>query len=1002
MKRPLPLITMLSVILLTAFSVQQAYSQPLLVENFQYEVGDLPVNPASIWNSANSGTTAKVIDESLSYSGYALSGTGRSITMKDGLDYNTSVGTTTSGAVYTAFLLKVSATTVAGDYFFHFTQAGTIFKGRLWLKQGSAPDKYLIGIAKSGTTPAVQYTTTEYTTGATNMIVLKYLFNSATTTDDEVSIFVDPVVGSEEPVAPTIIAADNSTTDATQITLVALRQGGSTSAPSVTIDAIRVATTWNDAVNASLSADLAPPSFSSGFPKTANINTTHADLQVSMDEPGKAYYVVVPDGATAPLVAEVVAGTSYGTVTLVANGTIDVLAGGTTYSATLTGLADKTNYDIYVVAEDDETTPNRQTETTKVDLYTIRPPDVLLNVDFETANSLNPFTQVSITGDQVWIQSTYSNNGFAKMSGYSGGAKDNEDWLISPAINLASAETVNLSFSTAMDFEGGSFKVMISSNFSGTYSATDIAAATWTDITPNFALSTDGYVWVPSGEFSLTGYTGNIFVAFVYTSTTTGAATWEVDNVKITGYLIPGSDASLSDLKADGVTVPSFDPATLTYEMVLEASVTAVPVVTYTTTDPTASIILTNATNLSGDAAARTTQIKVIAADGVTTQTYSILFNPIIAVADLAALRAVAAENYTRIYQVTGEVVVSGINDSQRHQKYIQDASAGILIDDADAKITTAYSVGDGIKGLTGTLTEYNKLLEFIPYRNPGAASSTGNTLTPQVITVAQFTGNQETYESELVKIVGVKFTDANGTAVFQEKKNYSISVGSDVTILRTIFLGTDLNGKVIPHMADVTGIATVFATDAQLTPRNFADFVVYSSDATLSDLKVSGTTVTGFASGTMTYNVSLPAGTTAVPAVTATPAEANATVAITPATSLTGDVAARTTTVKVTSHDQSVNKNYTVVFSVATGIEDNPGAGYRIYPVPAHEQLTAAGLSGITLIEVFDVTGDKVSAIRCEGDSLVNIPVGHLPRGIYFVRLTTEKGAVMKRFVKE
>lgn len=999
MKRSLPLITLLPVILLTAFSVQQVYSQPLLVENFQYEVGDLPVNPASIWNSANSGTAAKVIDESLSYTDYTLSGSGRSITMKDGLDYSTSVGTITSGAVYAAFLLKVSATTTTGDYFFHFTQGGTIFKGRLWLKQGSAADKYLIGIAKSGTSPAVQFTTAEYTTGTTNLIVLKYLFNSATNTDDEASIFVDPVVGSDEPATPTIIAADNSTTDATQITLVALRQGGSSSAPSVTIDAIRVANTWNDAVNASISADLTPPVFSYGFPKVVNINTTQADLQVSMDEPGKAYYVVVPDGSTAPTVAEVVAGTNYGTVTLLTNGIIDVTAGGSTYSASLTGLTDKTNYDIYVVAEDDEATPNRQTETVKVDLYTVRPPDVIFNADFQTSGSLAPFTAVSITGDQVWAQTT----GYAKISGYvSGTSNPNLDYLISPAINLDASETNMLGFRTMLNYSGPALKVLVSSNFNGNYTVTDVNAATWTDITSNFSFSTGNWESVNSGEFNLSAFTGTVYVAFLYESTADGAATWEVDDVRITGYLLAGSDATLSDLKADGVTIPSFDPATLTYEMILEPSVTAVPVVTYTPTDPAASAVLTNATNLSGDAEARTTTVIVTAADGVTTQTYSIIFNPIIAVADLAALRAVAAENYTRIYQVTGEVVVSGINDSQRHQKYIQDASAGILIDDADAKITTTYSVGDGIKGLTGTLLEYNKLLEFIPYRDPGAASSTGNTLTPQVITVAEFTGNQETYESELVKIMGVKFTDANGTAVFQEKKNYSISVGSDATILRTIFLGTDLNGKVIPYMADVTGIATVYAADAQLTPRNYADFVVYSSDATLSDLKVSGTTVTGFASGTMTYNVSLPSGTTAVPAVTATPAEANATVVITPASALTGDAAARTTTVKVTSHDQSVVKNYTVVFSVATGIEDNPGAAYRIYPVPAREELTASGLSGVTMIEVFDVTGDKVSAIRCEGDSLVNIPVGHLPRGIYFVRLTTENGAVMKRFVKE
>ena len=723
-----------------------------------------------------------------------------------------------------------------------------------------------------------------------------------------------------------------------------------------------------------------------------------------MDEAGKAYYVVVTDGATAPTVEEVVAGTAYGTVTLIASGTIDVTAGGGTYPATITGLTDKTDYDIYVVAEDDEDTPNRQTETTKVDLYTIRPPDVLLNADFETAGSLAPFTQVSITGDQVWVQASYSNNGYAYMNGYSGESLENEDWLISPLINLAGSEMNRLSFMNAKNFPGPNLQVMISSDFNGNYTSTDIAAATWTDITSQFSYSGGSYAWVSSGEFSLDAYTSGVYVAFKYLSaaTTDGAAGWEIDDFKVTGYLLPGSDATLSALLVDGVTVDSFDPAIFNYSVLLEASVTAPPAVTYATTDPTATAVVTNATDLSGDAAARTTTVFVTSANGTTTQTYNILFNPIIAVADLAALRAVDAADYGRIYQVTGEVVVSGINDSQRHQKYVQDGSAGIIIDDNDAVITTVYSVGDGITGLTGSLSEYNNLLQFIPYRDPGAASSTGNTLTPQEVTMADFNANQESYESELVKIVGVTFADASGTAAFQEKKNYNISVGTDVTILRTIFLGTDLNGKVIPYMADVTGIATVYNADAQLAPRNYADLVVYSSDATLSDLKVSGTTVTGFAAGTLTYNVSLTAGTTTVPTVTATPAEASAAVNITPATSLTGDATARTTTVEVTSHDQSTVKTYKVVFTVATGIEDNPGSRFRIYPVPACDEITAAGLDGATVIEIFDVTGNKVAAVRCDDETTVKIPVAHLSRGFYFIRLTTAEGFIMKRFVKE
>jgi hypothetical protein len=997
MKRFLPLYTLLSVILLSAFSLQSINSQPLLVENFDSPDG---TELSTVGWTVHSGTDnpITVTVPGLSYNGYPLSNIGGAALLDANyIDVNRTFTTQTSGSVYAAFMVKV--VNGADGHFLHFGlnpfNASTFF-GRVWLKPSGSD--WVFGLSKTSNTPATA--TTPLTLGSTYLMVLKYEIVDGATNDLVSLYYFDNEVPATEPSTPTLTAADGTNPDNSP-GAIALRQFSANQ--NIQVDGIRIATSWADAVTAAFSTvDNTPPVFSTGFPKPANIEATQADLQVSMDEAGKAYYVVVPDGATAPTVEEVVAGASYGTVTLTAHGTIDITAGGGTYSATITGLTDKTNYDIYVVAEDDETTPNRQTEAAKVDLYTVRPADVLLNADFETSGSLAPFTQVSITGDQIWAHSTYNNNGFARINGFSGSAIENEDWLISPAVNVSSAESVTLNFLTAMDYSGGSLKVMISSNFSGTYNATDITAATWTDITSNFAFSADNFEWVQSGAYSLDAYSGNVYIAFVYTSTTEGAATWEVDDVRITGYLLPGSDASLSDLKIDGTTIASFDASTLSYQMTIEASVTTPPAITATTTDATASAVVNNATDLAGDAAARTTTVVVTAADGTTTQTYSILFNPIIAVADLAALRAVSTDNYGRVYQVTGQVVVSGINDTQRHQKYVQDASAGIIIDDADAIITTAYNVGDGITGLTGSLSEYNKLLQFLPYRDPGAATSTGNALTPQVVTIAEFETNQENYESELVKIVGVKFDDANGTAVFQEKKNYNISIGTDVTILRTIFLGTDLNDKVIPYMADVTGIATVFSTDAQLTPRSYADLVVYSSDATLTDLKVSGTTVTGFASGTLTYNVSLPAGTTTVPAVTATPAEANASVVITPATALTGDVAARTAKIDVTSHDKSSVKNYTIVFSVATGIKDNQSRNLRLYPVPARDEITAEGIEGVTLIEIFEVTGNKVTAIRCEGDTIREIPLSSLPRGLYVMKLTSPDGVVMKKFVKD
>lgn len=998
MKRSLPLYTLLSVILFTALSLQSVYSQPLLVENFDYPAGTLLTDVGWTAHSGSGTNSVDVVVPGLTFTGYALSEIGGAALLDNtGEDINKVYASQATGTLYVAFMVKIDA--FASGYFLHLgqTNMGSTYFARVYIAAGTG-EAFKFGLSKSNESAVTS--STEYSLGSTYLAVLKYNIIDGTT-NDEISLYIiDGEIPASEPATATIPAYTTSATDYSPGS-IGLRQFSSSQ--NFVIDGIRIGKSWEEAVTTELSLeDNSPPIFTSGYPAVANIDATQADLEVSMDEAGKAYYVVVPDGAAAPTVEEVVAGTAYGTVTLIASGTIDITAGGGTYTATITGLTDKTDYDLYVVAEDDEDTPNRQTETAMVDLYTIRPPDVLLLADFETAGSLAPFTQVSITGDQIWTQSSFNDDNFAKMSGYTTLANENEDWLISPAINFSSAESVVLNFITAKNYSGGTFKVMLSSNFSGTYSATNIAAASWTDITSSFALSTGGFAWVSSGDYSLDAYTGEVYLAFVYTSTTEGAATWEVDDFRVTGYLLPGSDATLSDLLVDDLTVTSFDPATFSYTVTLEASVTVPPTVTYVTTDVTATAVVTNATDLTGDAAARTTTVVVTAANGTTTQTYNILFNPIIAVADLAALRAVDAADYGRIYQVTGEVVVSGVNDAQRHQKYIQDGSAGIIIDDAGGIITTAYSVGDGITGLTGTLSEYNNLLQFLPYRDPGTASSTANTLTPQEVTIADFTANQENYESELVRIIGVKFAGANGTAAFQEKNNYTINVGTDETILRTIFLGTDLNDKIIPYMADVTGIATVYNADAQLAPRNYADLVVYSSDATLSDLKVSGTTVTGFAAGTLTYNVSLTAGTTTVPTVTATPAEANAAVNITPATSLTGDAAARTTTVEITSHDQSTVKTYTVVFSVATGIEDNLSGRFRIYPVPAQDEITAAGLDGATVIEIFDVTGNKVAAVRCDDETTVKIPVAHLSRGFYFIRLTTDEGFVMKRFVKE
>lgn len=110
-----------------------------------------------------------------------------------------------------------------------------------------------------------------------------------------------------------------------------------------------------------VSEDLTAPSFDVDYPKIANITQTSFNLQMKMNEPGTVYYKVLANDATAPSVDEVI----------LANNSI-TLSGTSEVSQTInSGLSANTDYDIYIVAIDDETTPNKQTNVTKLDVKTI-------------------------------------------------------------------------------------------------------------------------------------------------------------------------------------------------------------------------------------------------------------------------------------------------------------------------------------------------------------------------------------------------------------------------------------------------------------------------------------------------------------------------------------------------------------------------------------------------------------------------------------------------------
>lgn len=156
-------------------------------------------------------------------------------------------------------------------------------------------------------------------------------------------------------------------------------------------------------------------------------------------------------------------------------------------------------------------------------------PAPFLAEDFST--NFPNWVKQSVIGNQVWsLNSAAGNPGScAEMNGYASGAQNNEDWFISPAVDLSTATCANLTFQTARPFNGTALQVLVSTNYAGTGAP---STATWTTLSATMATSD---TWTNSGNISLSTYVGNpnVRIAFKYVSTTSGASQWRVDNVKI-------------------------------------------------------------------------------------------------------------------------------------------------------------------------------------------------------------------------------------------------------------------------------------------------------------------------------------------------------------------------------------------------------------------------------------------------------------------------------------
>ncbi|HEY9115563.1 MAG TPA: choice-of-anchor J domain-containing protein [Bacteroidales bacterium] len=154
---------------------------------------------------------------------------------------------------------------------------------------------------------------------------------------------------------------------------------------------------------------------------------------------------------------------------------------------------------------------------------------VINSEDFENGG-LGTWVPYNIVGDQVWTWAEFNGDGYAKMNGYAGQSNANEDWLVSPDMNLLEITSVSFTFISAMNFAGPALQLLASTDYED---GNDPTGSTWTNITDEAIWSSGGYAWTQSGIVDLNEFAGSqsFHLAFKYTSTTDLSSVWEVDNL---------------------------------------------------------------------------------------------------------------------------------------------------------------------------------------------------------------------------------------------------------------------------------------------------------------------------------------------------------------------------------------------------------------------------------------------------------------------------------------
>jgi hypothetical protein len=347
------------------------------------------------------------------------------------------------------------------------------------------------------------------------------------------------------------------------------------------------------------------------------------------------------------------------------------------------------------------------------------------------------WSQYSVTGPQVWACTTFGRDPNApaattatpygvQINGYASGNIANEDWFISPAFDISAYNFPLLSFWSRTAFSGPGLKLMVSTNYSGTGAP---SAATWADLNAQFP-GAGSDVWTQTAGVNLSAYKGaKVYVAFVYTSTTAGAARWTLDDIALTNSTTAPAPSFFTD-----VTSLAFG-----YQAV---GTTGTRTLNVTGANLTGDVTLTSgnsAFTLSKDGTTFASSLTLTQADANgTVKPVTVRFSPTVASANYSATLTLTTDGATnRTVTVTGNTydVAKTLEVVNWNMEWFGTADPTLGPTDKNLQYTNAFTVLNALKADVYALEE---VVDTVRLRTLVTQLSTANSL-PYAYKISEF-----------------------------------------------------------------------------------------------------------------------------------------------------------------------------------------------------------------------------------------------------------------------